>query len=57
MDQGNHREYYLTRAAASRAMAVRATDPLIAKVHEDFATHYDEAATRIAPTPLGTVMG
>lgn len=57
MESLNHTEYYVARAAASRAMARNAADPQIAKLHEEFARHYDEALIKSAPMPLRMVGG
>ena len=57
MDLLEQREYYSARADASRTMALRATDPHIAQVHNDFAHRYDEAATERSVLPLRMAMG
>lgn len=43
MEQSNNREYYRARAIASHQMARRASDPQIARIHENFARHYEDA--------------
>lgn len=46
MNQLNHHDYYLTRAAASRDLAGRAADPAVAAIHAEFATRYDLLAAQ-----------
>ena len=36
------RSYYAARAAAERALAAAANDPMIARIHSELATRYDE---------------
>jgi hypothetical protein len=36
------RIYYAARAAAERALAAAAEDPMIARIHSELATRYDE---------------
>ncbi|UVO49460.1 hypothetical protein M0208_02630 [Sphingomonas sp. SUN019] len=49
MDQLNDREYYRSRAIASRQLAERCSDPQIAKIHSDFARHYEAAMASRQP--------
>lgn len=44
MNQSNHREYYVARAASSRELAQRAADPAIAAIHVDLAERYEVLA-------------
>ena len=46
MNQLNHQDYYVTRAATSRALALRAADPSIAAIHADLAKRYDILAAQ-----------
>ncbi len=41
MNQPNYQDYYMSRAAASRNLAQRATDPMIAAIHAELAARYD----------------
>ena len=41
----DNQEYYVARAATSRALAQRSTDPMIADIHRDFASRYELLAT------------
>lgn len=41
MKQSNHQDYYVARAAISRDLASRATDPSIAAIHFEFASRYE----------------
>ncbi|TPG14674.1 hypothetical protein EAH87_16265 [Sphingomonas koreensis] len=47
MTQLNHREYYVARAEASRAVALIAADEQIAKIHTEFAARYDLIADQV----------
>ncbi len=47
MNQLNHHDYYLARAEASRGLAHRAADPMIASIHFELATRYDSVAARL----------
>ena len=44
MNQSNHQEYYVVRAAASRDLEQRAKNPAIAAIHAEFATRYEQLA-------------
>lgn len=50
MNQQNHQEYYVERAATSRQLAQRAADPAIAAIHIDLATRYEALAGQSEPT-------
>ena len=49
MDQPNYQTYYVSRAAASRGLAQRAANPMIAAIHADLATRYDALIEQTAP--------
>lgn len=49
MDHLNSREYYRARAVASRQLAGQASDPRIAKIHADFARHYEALLAKWRP--------
>lgn len=51
MDQRNHQDYYLARAEVSRGLAQRATNPVIAAIHVEFANRYDSMAVEIMSIP------
>ena len=47
MNQSNHLDYYVARAATSRDLARRAADRSIAAIHAELATRYDRLAAEI----------
>lgn len=47
MDQLNHRDYYLTRAQASRDLAEQAANPAIAAIHSEMANRYDDMVIQL----------
>lgn len=49
MDQPSYQSYYLSRAAASRGLAQRAANPMIAAIHADLAARYDALIEQTAP--------
>lgn len=51
MSQTNHRDYYRSRAEASRDLAQRATDPSVAAIHIEMAIRYDGIATQLDARP------
>lgn len=46
MDQPDHQDYYVARAAAARELARRAATPAIAAIHTEMAVRYDVMANR-----------
>lgn len=46
------RSYYAARAAAERALAAAADDPMIARIHSELATRYDELSREGEVVPL-----
>lgn len=49
MSYRQDRAYYLDRETAARDMAVRTDDPLVKRVHNDFADAYAERAKSVDP--------
>lgn len=49
MNQPNHQDYYVARAASSRGLAERAADPMIAAIHAELASRYDLLAAQPEP--------
>ena len=46
VNQPDHRDYYIGRAAASRQLAQRAANPAIAAIHTDLAIRYERLAAQ-----------
>lgn len=44
MNQLNHHQYYVARAAAARELAQRAVNPAIAAIHVELANRYELVA-------------
>ena len=51
MNQPDYQDYYLSRAAASRSLARRASDPMIAAIHAELADRYDVLVARTSRRP------
>ncbi|WP_156141036.1 hypothetical protein [Sphingomonas sp. 37zxx] len=49
MKQRKHHDYYVSRAKAARALALKADCPEIAKIHYVMAAQYDLTAMQIPP--------
>ena len=46
------RSYYSARATAERALAAAAEDPMIARIHSELATRYEELSREDEVVPL-----
>lgn len=57
MDQPNHQQYYVARAATSRDLAQRAADPAISAIHADFAKRYEMLAAQPGQGSDGAMTG
>ena len=47
MAQRNDHDYFLRREQESRAMAANSSDPMVTRIHLDFAENYRRAAERL----------
>lgn len=56
MNQLNHHDYYLARAAASRDLAERAGASKVAAIHAELAARYETMAAQPERKEDGTLM-
>ncbi len=56
MNQPNYQDYYISRAAASRSLAQRAADPMIAAIHAELADRYDVLVAQTSRRPDDQIM-
>ncbi len=52
MFEQNHNDYYARRAEAERALAQKATDPAVARLHREMARRYDDIVAGNSDTSL-----